>query len=484
MATDTGAPQSQAGLRRELRFWETIALSIGIMAPTAAMALNGVGVANQVGQAVPLAMILATIGVLLVSFAFVRLARHFSHAGSVYAFSGATLGPRAGFFSGWALFGTYLAFTCASCCEVGLFFPAFLNGAGIWSGSEWIWFSLIAATLIAVIAYGEIKITTRALLSIETVSVTLIAILMIVIFLKLAGVGTKPPNAGFSTAVFHLPSGVGRSALGLGIVLAFLSYGGFEGAAALGEETNQPRREIPRAIRTAVLAAGIFYTLCFLAQSWGFGTDAAGVKAFAGSSSPLGDLGTTYVGSWMSNLINLGAAVSAFASALGTATGASRILFAMGRDGLGPHRLGTSSRRTGAPATALADVMTVAVVWIVGQRLNGTNVVNAFFYPGTIGVLSMIVAYVVTNVGAFKLFVIDRGERTLAMVIPPVAVAFLVYVFWRNAVGQVSPYDKFPWVVAAWALVGAAIVVLIPGLATRIGTTMSQLGSGAEAAGD
>ena len=33
--------EERAGLRRELRFWEAIALSIGIMAPTAAMALNG-----------------------------------------------------------------------------------------------------------------------------------------------------------------------------------------------------------------------------------------------------------------------------------------------------------------------------------------------------------------------------------------------------------------------------------------------------------
>ena len=31
----------ERGLRRELRFWEAIALSIGIMAPGAAMALNG-----------------------------------------------------------------------------------------------------------------------------------------------------------------------------------------------------------------------------------------------------------------------------------------------------------------------------------------------------------------------------------------------------------------------------------------------------------
>ena len=182
-------------------------------------------------------MIIATIGVFLVSFAFIRLSRHYAHAGSVYAFSGATLGPRAGFFSGWALLGTYLAFTCASCSEIGLFFPAFLNGAGIWSGTEWIWFALAAAAAIWVIAYGEIRITTRMLLSIETLSVTLIVILMIVIFAKLAGIGTAPPNGGYSTDVFRLPSGVGRGALGLGIALAFLSFGGFEGAAALGEET-------------------------------------------------------------------------------------------------------------------------------------------------------------------------------------------------------------------------------------------------------
>ena len=37
----TRNPEEAAGLRRELRFWEAIALSIAIMAPTAAMALNG-----------------------------------------------------------------------------------------------------------------------------------------------------------------------------------------------------------------------------------------------------------------------------------------------------------------------------------------------------------------------------------------------------------------------------------------------------------
>ncbi|MDQ3863282.1 MAG: APC family permease, partial [Actinomycetota bacterium] len=114
-------PGHERGLRRELRFWEAIALSIGIMAPGAAMALNGTLPASLVGRAVPLAFVFASVGILFVSYAFIRLTGYFNHAGSVYALSGVTLGPRAGFFSGWALLGTYLAFTAASTAEVGLF---------------------------------------------------------------------------------------------------------------------------------------------------------------------------------------------------------------------------------------------------------------------------------------------------------------------------------------------------------------------------
>jgi amino acid transporter len=467
------APQG-SGLRRELRFWETIALSIGIMAPTAAMALNGVGVAANVGRAVPLLFIVATIGVFLVSFGFVRLSAHYAHAGSVYAFSGATLGPQAGFFAGWALLGTYLAFTAASASEIGLFFGAFLDGTGIWQNPEWVWIALVAAVLIGVLAYGDIRVTTRALLSMEAVSVTLIVILMVVIFAKLIG-GDAPGHGDISSDVFSLPEGVGRGAFGLGAVLAFLSFAGFEGAAALGEETDNPRREIPRAIRNAVLAAGTFYIVCMLAQTWGFGTDDAGVAAFASSASPLGDLGSSYIGSWMGDAINLGAAVSAFASSLGTATGASRILYAMGRDGFGTSRLGTSSPRTGAPAAALVVVMTIAIAAIVGMRLNDTNVVNAFFYPGTIGVLSLLVAYVVTNVGAIKLFAFDRQERPWEMIISALGIAFLLYVLWRNVSDQVYPYNHFWQLVGVWLLVGLGIVLTVPGLARRIGSGLARL---------
>ncbi|MEA2323809.1 MAG: hypothetical protein QOD81_3659, partial [Solirubrobacteraceae bacterium] len=372
MATATGDEQRSGGLRRELRFWEAIALSIAIMAPTAAMALNGTVPAQLVGQAVPLAFIFATVGVVFVSYAFIRLSQNFSHAGSVYAFSGATLGPRAGFFAGWALFGTYLAFTAASTAEVGLFGQAFFGGTGIWADAEWLVIALLAGVGIALLAFGDIRVATRSLLGMEGISVALIVLLVAVIFVKLA-TGSAPRDQGFTADIFSLPGGTSLDTIATAAVFGFLSFAGFEGAAALGEETAEPRRNIPRAIGTAVLVAGGFYIVVIIAQTLGFGTDPAGVKAFGASTSPLGDLSQDYVGAALSDLINLGAMVSAFASGLGTATAGSRILFALSRDGFGSGRLAQASPRTGAPVAALTVVMAIAMTAMVTQRIVGTN---------------------------------------------------------------------------------------------------------------
>jgi amino acid transporter len=464
------APRTR--LRRELRFWEAIALSIGIMAPTAAMALNGVAPAGLIGRAVPLAFIFATIGVLFVSWAFIRLSRYFSHAGSVFAFSGVTLGPQAGFFAGWALLGTYMAFCCASTAEAGTFGVAFLGGINVDKSADYFVIALIAAVLIALLAFGDIRVATRSLLGMEGISVTLILILMVVIVVKLIA-GSAPNGQTITADAFKLPSGTSISVVASAAVFGFLSFGGFEGAAALGEETDNPRREIPRAIRNAVIGCGVFYVLCILVQTWGFGTQAAGVKAFSTSAAPLGDLAHSYVGSGMEDAINFGATISAFASGLGATAAGARILFALSRHTPVERWLGTTTTRTGAPAGALAVVLVIGVGGIAVQRIAGVSAVNAFFYPGTLGVLCMLVAYIVTNVGAIRyLFIVARRAPLWEIVVPLIAIAILIYTIYKNVQGVPFPYDRFPFWVAGWLLVGAIFILLAPGLARRIGAAL------------
>jgi amino acid transporter len=321
----------------------------------------------------------------------------------------------------------------------------------------------------------------------EGISVTLIVILMIVIVAKLIG-GSSPHGTSITVDAFKLPSGTALSAVGGAAVFGFLSFGGFEGAASLGEETDNPRREIPRAIRNAVIATGAFYILCILVQTWGFGATATGAKAFAGSSAPLGDLAHTYVGSWMEDLINAGATISAFASGLAACTAGARILFALSRGTRFEASLGRASTRTGAPAGALTVVLLVGVGAIVVQRVAGVNAVNAFFYPGTLGVLSMLVAYIATNVGAIRfLFFKHRSAPMYEIVIPLLGIAFLGYTIYKNVTGQVFPYDRFPWVVLVWLIIGTLIVLATPRLAARIGAGLARDEGlempGAEAAG-
>ena len=84
----------KVALRRELRTIESLALSIAMMSPALAMSLYGGAPAMYVGYGAPLAFVFAGVGVVLVGGGLIYLCRYFSHAGSVYGLTGATLGPR------------------------------------------------------------------------------------------------------------------------------------------------------------------------------------------------------------------------------------------------------------------------------------------------------------------------------------------------------------------------------------------------------
>jgi amino acid transporter len=470
----TAVERSHGVLRRELRVWEAFAISIGIMAPTAAMALNGVAPAGLVGRAVPLAFLFASIAIALVSYAFIRLTSYFNHAGSAYALAGVTLGPRAGFFACWALFGTYSAFLAANFAEIGLFGESFFSGIGIWDNPDWVIISLVAAALIWLFAYNDIKAVTRSLLGFEAISVALVTILIVIIYVKVIG-GNAPNGQDFTLKPFVPASGTTIGAVAFASVFGLLSFGGFEGAAALGEETNNPRRNVPLAIAVAVGFCGVFYTLVMLGQSLGFGINQAGIDAFSSSSAPLDDLSHSYVGSGMADAINFGAMMSAFASGLGCAVGAARLLFAMGRDGFVTTRLGDTSRRTGAPIVSLGAVMIFAIVVGVALRINGTTSVNTFFYMGTIGVLSMLVAYIVVNLGAMRFLHLGHREAVWRVIVPILAIAALVYTIYKNVWPRPAhPYDLFPLMVGGWLVLGIAIALFYPGLARRVGIGLSE----------
>ena len=457
-----GDPPAARKLRRELRLLETAAVSIGVMAPTLAMSVTGVAAAKQLGRAAPLAFVFAGLAVGLVAFGFVRLAAQYSHAGSVYAFVGQTLSPRWGFVAGWALLGTYLVFPPVSIMGVTVFARAFLRSTGLADDADWYPIALAAWALIWFLAARGIRPTTRSLLVFEIVSVALIVVLMVTILVRLAsGVHPVSGTGGLSGKVFLLPPGIGVGTLALAATAGFLAFAGFESAGSLGEEALAPRREIPRAIWTAVLFGGLFYVTCMVTQSLGFGLDSAGVNTFSRSQAPLGDLANHFVGSALAKLLDAGATLSAVGAGLGGVTVAARMLFAFGRDGLAVPAFARVSSRHRVPSSALAFEMLVGLTLLTCFRLAGTAPLDVFFYLATLGVLSLLVMYILTNVAAVRqLGRRSTKEATLAFL----GCAIATYVLYSN-VWPVppAPYRYFPYGVLGWLLVGLLVTFVRPG---------------------
>ena len=459
MAEVVSKPVTRPGLRRELRFPETASVSVGVMAPTLAMSVTGVAAASELGRAAPLSFAAAALGVGLVAYGFVRLAGEFSHAGSVYAFVGNTLGPRPGFLAGWALLGTYLVFPPVSIMGVAIFGRAFLSATGLASDADWYPLALAAWAVIWLLASRGVRPTTRSVLVFEVVSVCLILALMGVISWRLSA-GTAPGGQRWSGAVFALPPGTGLSALTLAATSGFLAFAGFESAGSLGEESVAPTRVIPRAIITAVAFGAVFYVACIVVQTLGFGAGAAGVSAFRHSQAPLGELARRYVGSPLAALLDLGAVLSALGAGLGGVTVAARMMFAFGRDGLAARRLGAVSAATGVPRRALAAEMLIGLVLLTAFRLAGTPALNVFFYLATIGTLSLLVMYILTNVAAAR----HLGRRSPVQLVPAVAGVLIAgFVLYHN-VWPVPPvpYQFLPYLVLGWLLAGLALTAVIP----------------------
>jgi amino acid transporter len=461
----SAGPARRPALRRELRFMETASVSIGVMAPTLAMSVTGVAAANALGRAAPLAFAFAALGVGLVAYGFVRLAGEFSHAGSVYAFVGNTLGPRPGFLAGWALLGTYLVFPPVSIMGVAIFGRAFLDATGLAHDADWYPLALAAWAVIWFLAARGVRPTTRSVLAFEVVSVCLILVLMGAIFWRLAA-GTAPGGQALSGRVFVLPPGVGVSTLALAATAGFLAFAGFESAGSLGEESVVPTRMIPRAIVTAVAFGAVFYVACVTAQSLGFGINADGVSAFRHSQAPLGELAQRYVGTPLASLLDLGAVLSALGAGLGGVTVAARMMFAFGRDGLAARRLSGVSAATGVPQRALAVEMLFGLALLTAFRLAGTSALNVFFYLATIGVLSLLVMYVLTNVAAAR----HLGRRSLWQVAAPAGGVFIAgFVLYHNVWPvPAAPYEFFPYLVAGWLAAGLIATAVIPGFSAKV----------------
>ena len=474
------AVEGTPGLKRSLSIWAAVGLSVALMAPSMAANINPQGSSTYAGRAVPLTFLIAAVGVLLVSYSFVRLCQYFHHSGSVYAFVGATLGPRTGVVAGWGLLGTYTFYAVVTSAAAGIFGTAFLQEVGIWHNPPtWAPFVLLAVALLLalLLAIMPVRRGGHVLLTVEGTTVALILIVTAVVLVRLLA-GNAPGGHTFTWSVFTVAPGTSSSGLFLGVVFGFLSFAGFEAAATLGEEARRPTRDIPRAILGVAVFGGVYFVVVTAVEMMGFGANAAGVKAFTTSPSLLGDLGSTYVGHWVGDLITLGTTFSAFGCCLACVVGGARLLYALSRDTSGPRGLGQSHSRWGTPAwaTLVVVVATAIIVGIQAGVAASPAAFNSFLWSGTIGTLILLVVYVLASIGCIILVFVRHKlpVPTWQIIIPIAGLVVLGYTLYRNVI----PYPTgdsawFPVVAGVWLAVAVVAVIVAAGTARKLGAALA-----------
>ena len=428
-------------LKRSMGRTTLLLLSAGSMIGSGIFVILGIAI-PEAGPAVLISFVLAGFAALLSALSYAEMASAVPASGSSYSYAYVTLGEIVAWAVGWMLMLEYGVSVAAVAVGWGEYLNAFLSSFGASIPEQFAnppgeggLINLPAVVVVLACAALLLRGVSESAWVNATMVILKVAILLffcIVAFASFDGTNLTP----------FLPLGV------LGVTAAagqvFFSFIGFDAASTAGEEAKNPRKDLPFAIiGSLILVTGLYVVVALAAlgaQSW---ETTAGQNAEA-TLSGIANVATG--GTWAGNIIAIGAIISIFSVVLVVLYGQTRILFAMGRDGLLPKAFTRLGRRSQAPVFNTIIVATIvsitAAVVSLGQLAEATSI-------GTLGV------FAVVNIGVIILRRrepdLERGFRTPLFPLLPIAGIVLILILMLSL-------DPTTWVVfVIWMAVGMAI---------------------------
>lgn len=474
MAQDKTA-KTLLGGKRKLTLIDTIAQSVGLMGPVFSIAflvpllvgMNASG--NGAGNAAPLAVIIAAVGVIGLGWIVAEYTRKIQAAGSLYDYVTDGLGGRVGSAAGWLYYTGMLALGAGILPMIGGTIHDTLQAEfNIAPFPQLVW-DIALLALVGVVMFFGVVLSTRMQLSLAMVSVSVVLIFFVFVIAKSGGLHHV------STAFSPSSSPSRWKGVFFGVLYGVLLFTGFETSANLGEETQDPHRNIPRAVLISVLAIAGFYVIGSFAQVAGyhFNLNLLGKNAVAPLftlAGPASQGGLASVG--IRRLVELVVVLDMIAVLIGCAVSASRGIFALARDRRMPGAL-TKISRHGTPIGASNFVMSVYAIIIVLVVTTSAfaipqypEYVSMFSFLSTYGGFSIAVIYLLISLGALRgLRAVDKSwQLYLASAVGTAVTAAAIY----GAVYKVTA----PTVYAPYA----SVVVLVVGLI--VSAMMPQAPSG------
>jgi APA family basic amino acid/polyamine antiporter len=359
--------QARHRLPRVFRTPHLIMLGLGVMIGAGIFGLAGAQAASTAGPAVILSFVVAALVCLLAAFSFAELSSTIPAAGSVYTFSYVAMGEIWAWVVGWALIlellvaaalvaRVWASYLVATVDGFDVSTPAWLlEHSQVDAGANWVAFAAVVV-LTALVVTGT-KLSARVLMVVVTAKVAVI-VFVIAVGARYLDVDNYQPfvpdhqatEAGSGESVLEVVLGSAGSYGFLGVfsaaaVIAF-AYIGFDLIATAAEDAHEPRRSIPRSIFASL---GIV-TVLYLAMA----AVLVGIRPYTelGTRAPVSDALAAAGADWAVDIVNVGAVLALTTVIIVVLIAQSRVLFAMGRDGLLPKSLGRVSRTWAAPSRA------------------------------------------------------------------------------------------------------------------------------------
>lgn len=436
------AEGEHSSLKRSMGLLALTMFSVGSIVGTGIFVILGEAV-PKAGPAVLISFVLAAITCAFSAFSYAELAGSIPVSGSSYSYAYATLGELIAWICGWCLMLEYGVSVAAVAVGWGQYLNEFLSVWGISIPAQFAnppgeaggVFNIPAVIVVVACAFLLLRGASESA-KVNTVMV-FIKIGILLFFCAVAFTAFEPGNfAPFA------PLGVAGISAAAGQV--FFSYIGFDAASTAGEEAKNAKRDLPRAIILSLIIVTLLYVLVAAA--------AIGARPWedfegAGAEAVLAGIAADVTGSqWAPTLIALGAVISIFSVVLVVMYGQTRILFAMGRDGMLPKVFTKVNPKTQTPVNntiIVTVIISILAAFVpLGQLAEATSI-------GTLA------AFAIVNFGVIALWrARPELERTfkvpLMPLMPILGVVFCVYL--------ISSLAVITWIVFfLWMAVGLAI---------------------------
>jgi len=430
---------SESGLERSIGLWQLTAIGLGAIIGAGIFALAGPVAKTIAGPAVSVSFIIAGVASACAALSYAEFGGMIPKAGSAYTYGYAVLGESVGWFIGWDLLLEYTAIVAVVAIGVsqyitflvdgfGLDLPAWMLGApGTGGGHRVDLFAMLLCLAVAWLLNRGIKTSAKV--------ETYLVFVKLAIVLAVIAVGAFYIKSDNLTPYF--PFGLSGAATGAATV--FFAVFGYDAMSTAAEESKDAERNLPKAIVLSLAIAMVLYLLAATVltgmQNY---TKLSDTAAFAVAFDSVGL-------SSFAKLVAFGAIVGIITVLFSFSLGASRIWYAISRDGLLPGWFAETNDRHSPHRP----------VWIVGIISAGISGLVPIGEAAELTNIGILLAFVVVSAAIIVLRYrspnLARTFRTPLMPVTPLV--GIVFSLWL-----VSKLQPLTWVrFFVWFILGIVI---------------------------